>query len=40
MGEILAIGSAIDIAKVIHYQMSDYTYTFLTAAKVSGECTY
>lgn len=40
MGEILAIGSASDIAKVIHYQTSDYTYTFPTAAKVSGDCTY
>ena len=40
MGEILAIGSASDIAKVIHYQTLDYTYTFPTAAKVSGDCTY
>jgi hypothetical protein len=38
--EILALGSESKIAEVIHLQVSDYTYTYPTVTRVSGEHPY
>jgi hypothetical protein len=38
--EILALGSESKIAEVIHLQVLDYTYTYPTVMRVSGEHLY